>query len=239
MPADWPQSQGSGTRSYECGSRFAPTNGAPKLGVDETMELLTRVLGAGDEVPDLSALSAALKTKSGLSDLKKPPPTMSPGVELLTRDVKSCRGIRSSPMDTCPSPFHPRVRTVPVCSVGYTTEAEMKGYGLSALASLATVHPSPLSGGTGDAGVPGRGTKGIATANFQIELPEFDPKNLPEWAEEFSEFLLLTGQQHADVRTKCTLIKKSCKTKFIQRQVKTAIRKSSNRGDFLKRLEQM
>ena len=117
---------------------------APKLGLDETMELLSRVFGAGDEDPDLSALSAALKTKLGHSDLKKPPPTMSPGVELLTRDVKRCRGIRSSPMDTCPSPFHPRVRTVPVCSVGDTTETEMKGYGLSALAPLATVHPSTL-----------------------------------------------------------------------------------------------
>ena len=76
-------------------------------------------------------------------------------------------------------------------------------------------------------------------ANLQIELPELDLKNLPEWAEEFSGFLLLTGQQHADVRTKCTLIKKSCKKKFLQRQVKTAIRKSSNWGNFLKRLEQM
>ena len=96
----------------------------------------------------------------------------------------------------------------------------MKCYGLAALATLATVNPSPLSGGTGDTGVPGRGTKATATANLKIELPEFDPKNLPEWAEEFSEFLLLTGQQHADVRTKCTLIKKSCKKKFLQRHVK-------------------
>ena len=216
-----------------------PCIAAPKLGLDETMELLSRVLGAGDEDPDLSALSAALKTKLGLSDLKKPPSTMSPGVELLTRDVKSCGGIRRSPMDTCPSPFHPCVRTVPVCSVGDTTEGDMKGYGLAALAPLATVYPSPPSGGTGDPGVPGRGTKSIATANLQIELPEFDPKNLPEWAEEVSEFLLLTSQQHADVRTKCTLIKKSCKKKFLQRQVKTAIKKSSDWGDFLKRLEQM
>ena len=64
-------------------------------------------------------------------------------------------------------------------------------------------------------------------------------KNLPEWADEFSKFLLLTGQQHADVRTKCTLIKKSCKEKFLQLQVKTAIRQSSSWGDFLKRLEGM
>ena len=116
-----------------------PLMAAPKLGLDETMDLLSPVLGAGDETPDVSALSAALKTKLGLSDLKKPPSTMSPVVELSTRDVKSCRGIRSSPMGTCPSPFHPRVRTVPVCNVGDTTEAEMKDYGLAALAPLATV----------------------------------------------------------------------------------------------------
>ena len=115
----------------------------------------------------------------------------------------------------------------------------MKGSGLAALAPLATVYPSPLSGGTGVPGVPGRGKKAIATANLQIELPEFDPKHLPECPEKFSEFLLLTGQQHADVWTKCTLIKTSCKKEFLQRQVKTAIRKSSNGGDFLKRLEQM
>ena len=184
---------------------------APKLGLDETMELLSQVLGAGDEDPDLSALCAALKAKLGLSELKKPPSTMSPGAELLTRGVKSCRGIRSTPLDTDPSPFHPRVRTVPVCTIGDSTEAEMEDYGLAALAPLATVYPSTPSGGKGDTGVPGWGTKGIATANLHIELPELDPKNLPEWAEEFSEFLLLTGQQHADVRTKVTLIKKSCK----------------------------
>ena len=72
-----------------------------------------------------------------------------------------------------------------------------------------------------------------------MELPEFNLKALPKWAEEFSEFLLLTGQQHADVRTKWTLIKTSCKKNFFQRQVKTAIRKSSNWGSFLKRLEEI
>ena len=138
----------------------------PKLGLDETMELLSQVLGAGDEDLDLGALSAALKTKSGLSNLKKLPHTMSPVVELLTRNVESCGGIRSSPIDTCPSPFHPRVRTLPVCSVGDTTEAEMKGYGLAALAPLATGYPPPPSGGPGDTGVPGRGTEGITTVNL-------------------------------------------------------------------------
>ena len=212
---------------------------APKLGLDETIKILSQVLGAGDDDLDLSALSGALKAKLGLSEQKKPPSTMSPGVELLTRGVKGCRGIRSTSLDTCPSPFHPRVRTVPVCTIRDSTEVEMEDYGLAALAPLATVYPSKPSGGKADTGVPGRGTKGIATANLQIELPEFDPENLPEWAEEFSEFLLLTGQRHADVRTKCTLIKRSCKKKVLQRQLKTAISKSSSLGDFLKRLEQM
>ena len=81
----------------------------------------------------------------------------------------------ASTMDTCPSPFHRRVRTVPVCSVGDNLKAPMKSYGLAALQPLATTHSSPPLGGIGDLGAPGRGTKTIATANLQIELPELDP----------------------------------------------------------------
>ena len=43
----WTHSQGSGIRTYQCGSRSLEA--APKLGLSETMELLSRVLGAGDE----------------------------------------------------------------------------------------------------------------------------------------------------------------------------------------------
>ena len=138
-----------------------PCMAAPKLNLDENMELLSRVRGAGDEDPHLSALSAALKTILELSDSKKPSRTLSPGVELLTRDVKSYRGIGSPPIDTCPSPYHPRERTLAVCNVGEPTEAEMKSYGLAALAPLAIMHPCAPSGGTGNPGVPGRGTKAI------------------------------------------------------------------------------
>ena len=53
---------------------------APKLGLDETVELLTRVLGAGEEEPDLIALWAAFLRKFGLSDLKRPPPLTCPVV---------------------------------------------------------------------------------------------------------------------------------------------------------------
>ena len=44
--------------------------GAPKLHLDEQMELLSRVLGPGDESRDLSALSAAVKAKLQLFELK-------------------------------------------------------------------------------------------------------------------------------------------------------------------------
>ena len=62
------------------------------------------------------------------------------------------------------------------------TETQKRG--LSALAPLAGVSPSPsgLTPGGGKMGRP------IAKANIQLELLEFDPKNLPEWAEEFAEF---------------------------------------------------
>ena len=47
------------------------------------------------------------------------------------------------------------------------------------------------------------------------------------------------SQQHGDIET-CARISRSCaKDKFLQWHVKTAIRKISNQGNFLKRLEQM
>ena len=41
---------------------FLELDVTPKKGLDETVELLTRVLGASEEDPALSALSVALKT---------------------------------------------------------------------------------------------------------------------------------------------------------------------------------
>ena len=76
------------------------------------------------------------------------------------------------------------------------TDTEQRG--LSALAPLGGVSPPP-SGLTPGGGKIGRR---IAQANIQLELPEFDPKKMPERAEEFAEYLLLTGQSHVDVATK-------------------------------------
>ena len=109
------------------------------------------------------------------------------------------------------------------------TETEKRG--LSALAPLARVPPPPsgLTSGGGKSGRP------IAQANIQLELPEFDPKNLPEWAEELAEFLLLTGQSHVAVATKCSLLKRSCKKKFLQKQVKQIVKTCSTWAEVLQK----
>ena len=111
------------------------------MGFDETVQILTRVLGASEQDPDLSALSAALKIELRLADLRRHPCTMLPGVELLTRNLKSWQRIRRPPMATCPRHFDPRVRTVPVCNVGDTSEADVKTFGLAELVPLAITHP--------------------------------------------------------------------------------------------------
>ena len=104
------------------------------------------------------------------------------------------------------------------------TQTEKRG--LSALVPLAGVSPPP-SGRT-----PGGGKMGrlIAQANIQLELPEFNPKNLPKWAEKFAEFLLLTGQSHVDVATKCSLLKRSCKKEVFAKTGETDCENLFNLG---------
>ena len=95
-------------------------------------------------------------------------------------------------------------------------------------------YPSPPSGLTPGGGKSGRP---IAQANIKLELPEFDPRNLPEWAEEFAQFLLLTSQSHLVVATKCSLLKRSCKKKVLQIQVKQIVKTCSTWAEVLQRLE--
>ena len=111
------------------------------------------------------------------------------------------------------------------------TETGKKG--LPAPAPLAGVPPPPsgLTPGGGKCGKP------FGRANIQLELPELDPNNLPEWAEEFADFLLLTGQSHVDVATKCSHLKRSCEKKFLQKQVKQIIKTCSTWAEVLQRLE--
>ena len=208
--------------------RPEPTHGA----LDRTAELLAKLL-SGSEEPDVTALSEAVKAKLGITDpLPKPAPlSPSPGLSTLADDLKRSRVSRLLPKVTCPSPFHPRARTVPIAELQDVPVTETEKRGLSALAPLAGVSPSGLTPGGGKTGRP------IAQANIQLELPEFDPKNLPKWAEESAEFLLLTSQSHVDVATKCSLLKRSCKKKFLQKQVKQIVKTCSTWAEVLQRLE--
>ena len=187
--------------------RPEPTHGA----LDHTAKLWAK-LQSGSEDPDVIALSEAAKAKFGITEPLPKPALLSPspGLSTLADDLKRSRVSRLLPKVTCPSPFHPRARAVQIAVLQDVPVTETEKRGLSALAPLAGISPSP-SGLT-----PGGGKMGrlIAQANIQLELPEFDPKNRPEWAEEFAEFLLLTGQSHVDVTTKCSLLKRSCKKIF-------------------------
>ena len=165
-------------------------------GLDRTTELPARLL-SGSKDPDVTALSEAVKVKLGITEpLPKPAQASpSPGLSTLADDLKRSRVSRLLPKVKCPGPFHPRARTVPIAELQDVPLTETEKRGLTALASLAGV-PSPPSGLTPGGAKTG---KPIAQANIQLELPEFDPKNLPQWAEPFAEFLLLTGQSHVDV----------------------------------------
>ena len=205
-----------------------PTYGA----LDHTAELLAKLL-SGSEDPDVTALSEAIKAKLGIAEpLPKPElPSLSPGLSTLAEDLKRSRVSRLLPKVACPSPFHPRARTVPMADLQDVPVTEIERRGLSALAPLAGVSPSGLTPGGGKTGRP------IAQANIQLEVPEFDPKNLPEWAEEFADFLLLTGQSDVDVATKCSLLKRSCKKKILQKKVKQIVKTCSTWAEVLLRLE--
>ena len=166
-----------------------PTRPEPTYGaLNGTAELLAKLL-SGSEDPDVTALSNAVKAKLGITEpLRKPAPlSPSPGLSTLADDLKRSRVSMLLPKVTCPSPFHPRARTVPIAELQDVPVTETEKRGLSALAPLAGVSLSGMTPGGGKTGRP------IAKADIQLKLPEFDPKNLPEWAEEFAEFLLLTG----------------------------------------------
>ena len=193
-----------------------PTYGA----LDRTAERLAKLL-SGSEDPDVTALSEAVKAKLGITEPLPKPALLSPSPRssTLADDLKRSRVSKLLPKVTCPSPSHPRARTVPIAELQDVPVTETEKRGLSALAPLAGVSlpPSGLTPGGGKMGRP------IAQANIQLELQEFDPQNLPEWAEQFAEFLLLTGQSHVDVATNCSLLKHSCKKKFLQTQVKKIV----------------
>ena len=203
-----------------------PTYGA----LDRTAELLAKLL-SGSKDPDVRALSEAVRAKLVITEpLPKPAlASSSPGLSTVADDLKRSRVSRLLPEVRCPSPFHPRARTVPVAELQDPPVTETEKKGLTALAPLAgrPLPPSDQTSGGWNSGKP------TAQANFQLKLPELDPKSLPKWAEEFAECLLLTGESHVDVATKCSLLKRSCKEKFLQKQVKQIVKTCSTGAEVL------
>ena len=79
--------------------------------------------------------------------------------------------------------------------------------------------------------------KAIANSKIVVNLPEFTGKDLSEFAENFGQFLRLTGQTHASGRVKCDLLLQCCKTKYLEKQVKQMVTKSATFADVLVALE--
>ena len=187
--------------------------------LDRTAELLAK-LSSVSEHQDAGALSEAVRLSlrgKGITEPQTKPAMAAPsrGLTSLSDDLKRSRVSRSLPKVTCPGPFHPRARTVPIAELQDVPLTEARKKELTALAPLAgrLAPPTDPTSGSGKIGKP------IAQVNIQQELPESDPKYLPEWAEEVAEFRLLTGQSHVDVATKCSLLKRACKKKFLQKHV--------------------
>ena len=120
--------------------RPEPAHGA----LDRTAELLAKLLSALED-PDVTALSEAVKAKLGITEPLSKPALLSPspGVSTLADDLKRSRVSRLLPKVTCPSPFHPRARTVPIAELQDVPVAETEKRGLSALAPLAGISPCP------------------------------------------------------------------------------------------------
>ena len=118
-----------------------PTYGA----LDRTAELLAKLL-SGSEDLDVTALSEAVKAKLGITE-PLPRPALaspSPGLSTLAEDLKRSRVSRLLSKVICPSPFHPRARTVPIAELQDVPVTETDKRGLTALAPLAGVPPPPF-----------------------------------------------------------------------------------------------
>ena len=103
-----------------------PTHGC----LDRTAELLAKFLSASED-PDVTAVSEAVKGKLGITEPFSQPALLSPspGLSTLADDLKRSRVSRLLPKVTCPSPFHPRARTVPIAELQDVpvTETEKRG----------------------------------------------------------------------------------------------------------------
>ena len=79
--------------------------------------------------------------------------------------------------------------------------------------------------------------KAVATSKIVVNLPEFTGKDLANFAENFGRFLRMTGHTHASGRVKCDLLLQRCKTKYLEKQVKQIVTKSTTFAEVLVALE--
>ena len=72
-----------------------------------------------DRGPDVTALSEAVKAKLGIAEQLPKPTLLSPslGLSTLADYLQRSRVSRLLPKVTCPSPFHPRARTVAIAEL--------------------------------------------------------------------------------------------------------------------------
>ena len=106
-----------------------PTYGA----LDRTAELVAKLL-SGSEDPDVTPLSEAVTAQSGITEPLPPPALASPSPRLstLAENRKISRVSTLLPKVTCPSPFHPRARTVPIAELQDVPVTETDKRGVSA-----------------------------------------------------------------------------------------------------------
>ena len=77
----------------------------------------------------------------------------------------------------------------------------------------------------------------MATSKIVVNLPEFTGKDLSGFTDNFGRFRRMTGQTHASGRVKCNLLMQCCKTKYLEKQVKQIVTKSSTFAEILVALE--
>ena len=106
--------------------------------LDRTAELLAKLLSESED-PDVRALFEAVRAKLCITERLTKAAMASPslGLTSLANDLKRSTVSRLLPKVTCPSPFHPRARRVPIAGLQDFPVTAAEKRELAALAPLA------------------------------------------------------------------------------------------------------
>ena len=104
---------------------------------NRTAELLAK-LSSGSQDPDVTALSEAVRVKLAITEPLTKTAMVSPSPRLtsLGDELKRSSVSRLLPKGTCPSPFHPRARKVPIAELHDVPVAEVEKKERTALTPL-------------------------------------------------------------------------------------------------------